>query len=121
MFYGCTSHNINVYGIKSKGDFHLVYKDFIHEHGAPSVLRRDNAKEENNDAVVQVHRDLLIKDEFNEPHHPQQNPVESRAIKWLKESSLVLMNRLGVPGPLWYYAVRYLTDVHNICADKTLN
>ena len=121
VFYGCTSHCINVYGIKSKGEFHLVYKDFIREHGAPSILRRDNAKEENNAEVLKMHRDLLIKDEFIEPHHPQQNPVESRAIKWLKETSLVLMNRLGVPGPLWYYMLLYLADIHNICADKYLN
>ena len=121
VFYGTTSHCINVYGIKSKGDFHLVYKDFIREHGAPAILRRDNAKEENNESVLKVHRDLLIKDEFIEPHNPQQNSVESRAIKWLKEASLVLMNRLGVPGPLWYYMVRYLADIHNICADKHLN
>ena len=55
VFYGCTSHCINVYGIKSKGEFHLVYKDFIHDHGAPSILRRDNAKEENNADVQTLH------------------------------------------------------------------
>jgi len=77
VFYGCTSHNINVYGIKSTGDFHNVYRDFIREHGAPAVLRRDNAKEENNAEVQGIQREHLIKDEFIEPHHPQQNPVES--------------------------------------------
>ena len=32
-----------------------------------------------------------------------------------------MMDRLGVPAPLWYYMLKYLADIHNICADKTLN
>ena len=32
-----------------------------------------------------------------------------------------MMNRLGVPAPLWFYMLKYLSDIHNICADKTLN
>ena len=121
VFYGCTSHCIHVYGIKSKGEFHQVYRDFIREHGAPSVLRRDNAKEENNVAIQSIQRELLIKDEYIEPRNPQQNPVESRAIKWLKETSLVLLNKVGAPSPLWFHAIQYLADIHNICADKQLN
>ena len=121
VFYGCTSHCIHVYGITSKGEFHQVYKDFIREHGAPSILRRDNAKEENSTAIQAIQRELLIKDEFIEPKNPQQNPVESRAIKWLKETSLVLLNKVGAPSPLWFHAIQYLADIHNICADKQLN
>ena len=44
VFYGCTSHNINVYGIHAKSEFHKVYRDFIREYGAPAVLCHDNAK-----------------------------------------------------------------------------
>ena len=77
VFFGLKSHNINLYGIKSKGEFPKVYKDFIRENGAPSTLRRDNAKEENSNAVLELHRELLIKDEFSEAHHQHQNPVES--------------------------------------------
>ena len=84
-------------------------------------FRRDNAGKEKSMQVQDTHRELLIKDQFIEPEHPQQNPVESRAIKWLKETSLVLMDCLGVPAPLWFYAIRYLSDIHNICADRTLN
>ena len=105
VYYGHTTHNINVYGIRSKGEFGKTYKDFIREHGAPKVLRRDNAGEENTMDVQEIQRNLLIKDEFIEPHNPQQNPVESRAILWLKQTSLMLMDRLGVPPPLWYHAI----------------
>ena len=31
------------------------------------------------------------------------------------------MDHLGIPAPLWYYMLKYLADIHNICADKTLN
>lgn len=61
VFYGCTSHNINVYGITSKSDFPSVYQDFICDHTAPSILCHDNAKEESSQQVQAI--DLLIKDE----------------------------------------------------------
>ena len=77
VFYGCTSHCINVYAMKSKAEFPVTYRDFICDHGAPAILRRDNAKEENGPAIKDIQCELLVKDEFIEPHHPQQNLVES--------------------------------------------
>ncbi len=76
MFYGVKSHTIYIYGFKSKGEFPRIYRDFIREHGAPSALRRDNAKEEGSDMVQEISREFMIKDQFTEPYHPQQNPVE---------------------------------------------
>ena len=35
IFYETKSHSIIVYGIKSKGEFPKVYKDFIREHVPP--------------------------------------------------------------------------------------
>ena len=92
VFFGLKSHMINVYGMKSKNNFPEVYKDFIREQGCPSALRRDNAKEEQSEDVIKIHRDLFIKDQFTEPYHPQQNPVELRAIKYLKEHSHILLD-----------------------------
>src|SRR5688572_6337470 len=46
VFFGTKSHTIFIHGIKSKGEFPKVYRDFIRDHGAPSALRRDNVKEE---------------------------------------------------------------------------
>ena len=97
VWYGTKSHCINVNGFKHKSAFPRLYRDFIRENGAPSLLRRDNAKEEQSEEVLRINRDLYIKDGFSEPHNQQQNPVESRAIKWLKESSHVLMDRTGAP------------------------
>jgi hypothetical protein len=120
VFFGLKSHNINIYGIKSKSEFPKVYKDFIRENGAPSTLRRDNAKEENSAAVLEIQRDLLIKDEFSEAYHQHQNPVESRAINWLKRASHALLDRTGAPDSAWYFAIKYLADIHNITYDPSL-
>ena len=46
VFFGTKSHTNFIYGIKSKAEFSRVYRDFIRDQGAPSALRRDNAKEE---------------------------------------------------------------------------
>jgi hypothetical protein len=91
-FFGLKSHVINVYGMKSKGQFPDIYSDFIREHGCPMALRRDNAKEEKSEAILKTNRHMFVKDQFSEPYNPQQNPVELRAIKYLKEYSHVLLD-----------------------------
>ena len=85
VFYGTKSHTIFIYGFRKKGEFPKLYRDFIREHGAPSTLRRDNAKEEQGEEVIEINRELLIKDQYTEPYHPQQNPVESGAIRYIKD------------------------------------
>ena len=107
--------------MRSKGEFPDAYCDFIREQGAPEVLRRDNAMEENSEAVRNIHRDLYIKDENSEPHNQQQNPVELRAIRYLKNHSHVIMDHVGAPAVIWFMCLKYLAQIHNICADKTLS
>ena len=92
----------------------------LREQGAPSALRRDNAQEEKSYMVTAIQRSLLIKDEFSEAYNPQQNSVEGRAIRWLKMASHALLDRTGAPDTAWYFAVKYLADVHNITYDATL-
>ena len=120
IFFGTKSHTIFVYGIKSKGEFPRVYRDFIREHGAPSALRRDNAKEEQSEMVQEINRELLIKDQYTEPYHPQQNPVETSAIRYLKGQISHLLDRTGAPDSAWYVAAVYIAEVHNICSDPSL-
>eukprot|EP00978_Attheya_sp_CCMP212_P048287 scaffold497979_cov126-Attheya_sp.AAC.1 len=69
----------------------------MHGKGAPRVLRRDNAKEENSEAVKNINRKYCIADQFSEPKNQQQNPVELNAIKWLKHHAQVLMDRVNAP------------------------
>ena len=63
VFYGTKSHTIFIYGFRKKGEFPKLYREFIREHGAPSALRRDNAKEEQSEEVMDIHRELFIKDQ----------------------------------------------------------
>ena len=120
VFYGLKSHCINIYGMKSKGEFPVIYRDFIRDHGCPSILRRDNAKEEKSEEVMKIHRELYVGDQFCEPYNPQQNPVELRAIRWLKEQVPVLLQRTGAPDEFWFLAAQYLCDLHNHCADPSM-
>ena len=39
VFFGLTSHVIDIYGMKSKGRFPNSYHDFIRENGSRSILR----------------------------------------------------------------------------------
>jgi len=120
IFFGTKSHTIFVYGIKSRAEFPNVYKDFIRAQGAPSALRRDNAQEEKGEQVIDINREYMIKDEFTEPYHPQQNPVETSAIRYLKSQVQVLLDTTGAPDSAWFLAVQYVADVHNICSDNNL-
>ena len=97
-----------------------MYRDFIRDHGAPSALRRDNAKEEQSEAVKDINREFNIKDQFTEPYHPQQNPIESSAIRYLKGQVHILLDLTGAPDSLWYMATQYVADIHNICSDSSL-
>lgn len=117
VFYGIKSHTIFVYEIKSKGEFPSIYKDFIQNHKAPSALRRDNAREEQSEAVRNINRKYMIKDQLSKPYNPQQNPIESNAIRYLKGQIYVLLDRTEAAASLWLMAAKYIADVHNICSD----
>ena len=120
VFYGHKSHCIDVYGIKSKSQFPKIYKDFIREQGAPSALRRDNAKEERSEEVLDINRKMLVKDQYSEPHNQQQNTVEMAAIRWLVQATHKLLDHTGAPDTAWYLAMKYLAKIHTICYDPTL-
>jgi len=120
-FYGCTSRTIHVYGMRTESEFPEIYRDFIRERGAPHTLRRDNAQSEKSEAIMEINRENCIKDEFTEPHHPHQNPVEGGAIKYLKSKSKTLMDRTNTPPNLWFLCNKYIADVHNVTANPNNN
>ena len=41
--------------------------------------------------------EIFVKDQFTEPEHPQQNPAELCAMKFLKDHSQVLLDQTGAP------------------------
>jgi hypothetical protein len=99
-----TSKILYVAGMKTESEFPDVYLDFIRQRGIPSALRRDNAKSEMSHRVRQIHRDLVIADQWTEPHSPWQNPAELNGEKYLKSHAQVLLDRTGAPDTLWFLA-----------------
>ena len=71
--------------------------------------------------MIEINRELLIKDQYTEPHHPQQNPVESRARRYIKDQVLKVLDNTGAPESIWYFAVQYVTDINNICSGFSLS
>lgn len=120
VFYGVQSHMINVFSMKSESEMPDAYMDFIRAEGAPHILRRDNSQIQSGARTTKLNRKHFIKDEFTEPGHPQQNPAELCAVKYIKDHSQVLLDRTGAPEVCWLLACEYIADVHNICADESL-
>jgi hypothetical protein len=104
VFCGMTSKMLYVAGMKTESEFPDVYLDFVRQCGIPSALRRDNAKSEMSQRVRQIHRDLVIDDQWTEPYSPWQNPAELNGVKYLKPHAQVLLDRIGAPDTLWFLA-----------------
>ena len=121
VFYGCQSHMINVYGMKTESEGPYAYEDFLCGEGIPAVLRRDNSKMQKSNIFEEINRHWLVKDGFTEPHHPQQNPAELKAIKWLKEHSQIVMNRTGAPENTWLFCAQWLASIHNYTSQESLD
>ena len=107
FFYGVKSRTIHIVGMQTESDFPNAYKDSICQVGIPAGLHRDNALSEESDAIIQMNRDLIVHDSFTELHHHHQNPVESQAIKHIKNWSKVLLDRRGAPDYCWFLCQEY--------------
>ena len=69
---------------------------------------------------MEINREYLIKDQFSEPYNPQQNKVETVAIRYLREQVPKLLDLTGAPESVWHFPCAYVADVHNICSDSSL-
>jgi hypothetical protein len=114
VFYGLTSHHMDVYGMESKSQFPDVYREFTRDQGVPSCLHRNNATEQQRNIVTLHNRDYGVKESFAEAGNPNQNPVESHAIKWLKRAGERLLNHTRAPAFVWIWAYQYLALVSSI-------
>jgi hypothetical protein len=121
VFFGMTSKMLYAAGMKTESEFADVYLDFIRKYGIPYALQRDNAKSEMSQRVKDIHRDLIIADQWTEPHSPWQNPAELNGVKYLKSHAQVLLDRTGAPDNLCFLAQDYLSHVHNLSANRQLN
>jgi Reverse transcriptase (RNA-dependent DNA polymerase) len=120
VFYGTSSHMINVYGLRRRENVKSAILDFLRDEGAPWAFRMDGGREQSSREVDEVLRDLHVKIEMSEPYNQQQNPAELKAVKWLKQHAQTLMDRTGASSKAWFMACAYLADVHNITSDESL-
>jgi hypothetical protein len=73
--------------------------------------------------VRQIHRDVVIADQWTEPHSPWQNPAELNGVKYLKSHAQVLLNSIstGAADSMWFLAQDYLAHIHNLSANRQIN
>jgi hypothetical protein len=120
IYYGCSSHYINVYGMKAKSDVPKTYKAFLRDEGSPTKLHCDGAAKQKSTVMCEINRDHGIQESFLEPKNPWHNPVETRAIKWLRQSTMKLLDHTGAPFWLWFFAIAYTALVNNWTAEESL-
>ena len=84
VFVGLTSRRITVIGMKTESEFAEAYQDFMRNRGIPHTLRRDNARSEMSEKVLNLQHDMVIADEYTEPYMPWQNPAEGGGARFLK-------------------------------------
>ena len=121
VFFGIQSRMINVYPMRTESDGPHAYEDFLRDEGCPTLLRRDNSKMQTGENFTSINRHFCIKDGLTEPYHPQQNPAENQAVKWLKSHAQVVMNISGAPEYAWADCMLWIADVHNVVANDSLN
>ena len=70
LFVRLTSKRITIIGMKTESEFADAYQDFMRKRGIPHTLRRDNAKSETSEEVLNLQRDFVVADEYTEPYSP---------------------------------------------------
>ena len=84
--------------MKSESEMPEAYKDvFICCEGIPHILCHDNSQIQKGVWTTKINWEQFMRDPFTEPNHPQQNPAELCAVKFLKEHSQVLLHQTGAP------------------------
>ena len=97
VFVGLLSRMINVHPMKSKEAIHIVaaYQDFMRCEGVPEALHRDAAPEQKVKKIMEINREMKVKDSWSEPGHPNQHPVEAIGVTPLKLGVQAIKDRTG--------------------------
>lgn len=120
LFVGKVSRLVECFPLTNEGYLSESVEDFIRKWGAPNCLFSDNAKSEVGRAVKAILRKYNIKQATTEPGHSNQNLAE-RLIQEVKNSVNTIMDRMKVPGCLWYLCVEYVCYLLNRLSRETLN
>jgi hypothetical protein len=89
-----------VVGIKNESEFADVYLDFIRKCGIPYALRRDKPKSEMIQLGKEIDRDLIVADQWTEPHSPWRKPAELNGVKFLNSHAQSMLDSTGAPDNL---------------------
>jgi hypothetical protein len=120
LYTGVKSLLTEIFPMKLASDMVGTLEDLIRKHGAPNVLRSDNAKEQTCKAVDEVLRMYAIGDFQCEPHHQHQNPAERR-IQEVKKLSDQIMDKTGTPSKMWLLCLFYTVYLLNHLATDSLD
>src|SRR6476620_8773908 len=121
LFVCLDSRYVRVYPMTGKDQVPSMLMQFINECGAPIELCSDGAKEVNSTAIQEICRQMMIRrHRLSEPYNQQQNPAE-RVIGDIQRSVNVLMDRHGIPAPLWLLTTLHVVDVMGVISQPSLN
>src|SRR5210317_958837 len=97
MFIGLMSRMLNFYPMKFKEEVHVVtaYQNFMRYEGVPEGLHRDGAPEQKVQKIMDINREMRVKDTWSEAGYPNENPAEALGLNLLKRGFEVLMNKTG--------------------------
>lgn len=99
VFFGLISRCLNVYHMPSNKSGYVLkaYQDFMQYEGVLEGLHRDLAPEQKIDKIIQINRDIRVKDTWSEAKDPNQNPVEQGGVRILIAGVDGLLDKTGAP------------------------
>ena len=119
IFVGRDTYVIDVYGVKTDGEFVNTLEDNIRRRGAMDKLISDSARSESSTRVKDILRALFIGDWQSEPYYQHQNFAERR-YQTLKTCTNRVMNKTKARGALWLLCMAYVAYLLNHMALESL-
>ena len=98
-----------------------AYQDFMRYKGVPETLHTDLALEQKTDDIININRNMIVKDTWSEAGYPTQNPVEQGGVRILKSAASTIITQTGAIPAVWPWVYNYIADVNNHCANRILN
>jgi hypothetical protein len=119
IFIGRKSLVIDIFGMKSTAEFVNTLEDVIRKRGAMDKLTSDSATVEISARVKDILRALIIDSWQSEATYQHQNFAEHR---WnhFKRNIQWIMNWRNVPPNIWLLCAKWVADIMNHTAEKSL-
>jgi hypothetical protein len=119
LFVGRLSRVADVMGMHNEAQFINTLEDVIRKRGAMDKLISDSAQVEISKRVKDVLRAMIIDDWQSEANYQHQNFAE-HVWKFIKRNVNWIMNWRNIPGEIWLLCMKWVIDVMNHTAEKSL-